>query len=68
MTFLNFEKAVASADGLGESDRVWFPKRLRRYAMTFPRGLTDELAVNRDTTLRFSRMLLESGAPAWQRW
>jgi integron integrase len=26
------------------------------------------LAVNRETTLRFSRSLLESGAPAWQRW
>ncbi|TWU08589.1 integron integrase [Allorhodopirellula heiligendammensis] len=68
MTLLKFEIAVASADGVGESDRVWFPKWLRRYAMTFPLGLVNELAVNRETTLQFSRMLLEVGAPAWQRW
>lgn len=68
MTLLKFEIAVASADGVGESDRVWFPKWLRRYAMTFPQGLVNELAVNRETTLQFSRMLLEAGAPAWQRW
>ncbi|TWU19729.1 hypothetical protein [Allorhodopirellula heiligendammensis] len=36
--------------------------------MTFPQGLVNELAVNRETTLQFSRMLLEVGAPAWQRW
>lgn len=68
MTLLKFEVAVASSHGVGESDRVWFPKWLRRYAMTFPQGLVNDLAVNRDTTLQFSRMLLESGAPAWQRW
>jgi len=68
MTLFSFEKTVTSADGVRESDRVWFAKWLRRYAMTFPKGLTDELVVNRDTTLRFSRKLLDSGAPAWQRW
>ncbi len=39
MTLLKFEIAVASADGVGESDRVWFPKWLRRYAMTFPQQI-----------------------------
>ncbi|WP_404308177.1 hypothetical protein [Neorhodopirellula lusitana] len=68
MTLARFEMTVKSADGVDDNDQVWFPKWLRRYAMTFPKGLTDELAVNRDTTLRFSRSLLESGAPAWQRW
>ncbi|TWT73280.1 hypothetical protein CA85_17480 [Allorhodopirellula solitaria] len=42
MTLLKFEIAVASADGVGESDRVWFPKWVRRYAMTCPKGLTNE--------------------------
>ncbi len=68
MTLFRFDTAVASTDGLDENDRVWFPRWLRRYALTFPKGLTDELPVNRDTTLRFSRSLLAAGAPAWQRW
>ena len=57
-----------ASEEICENDRDWFPKWLRRYATTFPKGLTDELAVNRDTTLRFSRSLLEAGAPAWQRY
>lgn len=68
MTLSSFEERVASADEVSENDRIWFPKWVRRYAMTFPKGLAIELAVNRDSVLRFSRMLLESGAPAWQRW
>ncbi|WP_231603795.1 site-specific integrase [Neorhodopirellula pilleata] len=36
--------------------------------MSFRKGLTDELPVNRDAALQFSRSLLKSGAPAWQRW
>ncbi|TWT67483.1 hypothetical protein [Allorhodopirellula solitaria] len=63
MTLWKLEIAVASADGVGESDRVWFPKWLRRYAMTFPQGLVNELAVNRETTLQFSRMAGENGLP-----
>ncbi len=68
MTLGNFETVVASSDEINENDRVWFPRWLRRYAMSFPKGLTNELPVNRDTTLTFSRSLLEAGAPAWQRW
>lgn len=68
MSLLNFEAAVASADGMDENDRVWFPRWMRRYALSFPKGLTNELPVNRDTALKFSRNLLASGAPAWQRW
>ncbi|WP_430452257.1 integron integrase [Rhodopirellula europaea] len=68
MTLADFEVAVASADDVSESDQTWFPKWLRRYALTHPKGLTNELPVNRDTALRFSRSLLEAGAPAWQRW
>lgn len=68
MTLLSFEKAVAVAEGLAESERVWYPKWVRRYAMTFPKGLSAELPVNRDTAIQFSRTLLEAGAPAWQRW
>ncbi|KLU06341.1 Integron integrase IntIPac [Rhodopirellula islandica] len=59
---------MASADDVSKSDRIRFPKWLRRYALTHPKGLTNELPVNRETVLRFLRSLLEAGAPAWQRW
>ena len=68
MTLAEFERAVAVGDDIGESDRIWFPKWPRRYALSFPKGLVDQLPVNHHTALRFSRTLLESGAPAWQRW
>lgn len=68
MILAEFEMVLASVDGLSENDRTWFSKGLRRYALAFPKGLTDELTVNRDTTLRFSRDLSTAGAPAWQRW
>lgn len=68
MTLAEFEVVVASADDVSECDQTWFPKWLRRYALTHPKGLTNELPVNRETVLRFSRSLLEAGAPAWQRW
>ncbi len=31
MTLADFERAVAVADDIGESDQTWFPKWLRRY-------------------------------------
>ena len=68
MTLVKFEQAVAQANTLSDNDQIWFPRWIRRYGLTFPRGLTDELPVNRDSAIRFSRSLLESGAPAWQRW
>jgi hypothetical protein len=57
---MSFEKAVAVADRLAESERVYYPKRVRRYAMTFPKCLSAELPVNRDTAIQFSRTLLEA--------
>jgi integron integrase len=63
-----FEKEVRSLDGIAETDRTWFPKWVRRYALSVRKGLVHDLPVNRDSVIRFSRTLLESGAPAWQRW
>lgn len=60
-TLFGSDTAVTSADGLGKNDPVWFPRWLRRYAMSFPKGLFDELPVNHDSTLRFSRSLLATG-------
>lgn len=66
MTLARFETAVRG-DGVGQNDQEWFPKWLRRYAMSFRNGLTENLPVNRSSVINFSRSLLKSGAPAWQR-
>ena len=68
MTLHGFEAAVASAEGIDDHDRIWFPRWLQRYALSFTKSLTNPLPVNRDATLNYSRQLLEAGAPAWQRW
>jgi integron integrase len=68
MSLVGFEKEVASSSHVGENDRVWFPRWLRRYALNFRRGLVADLPVNEHSVIRFSKGLLKSGAPAWQRW
>ncbi len=51
---------------LGENDRKWFPKWLARYAQdkTLANGL---LPVTQALVIDFSKSLLNSGVPAWQR-
>ncbi len=68
MSVLKFEEKVLSHSGLPENDRTWFPRWLRRYALAQRGGVDDDLSVNRHSVLSFSRTLLASGAPAWQRW
>ncbi|MCC7336582.1 MAG: integron integrase [Pirellulaceae bacterium] len=66
MTLAKFDLLVLG-EGVGENDREWFPKWLRRYAMNFRNGLVDNLPVNRNSVISFSKSLLKNGAPAWQR-
>lgn len=68
MSVLKFEEKVLSHSGLPENDRTWFPRWIRRYALAQRGGVDDDLSVNRHSVLSFSRTLLASGAPAWQRW
>lgn len=68
MTLAQFEREVRIGDRLGESDQIWFPRWLRRYALNFRGGLVGELPVNEHGVVRFSKGLLKNGAPAWQRW
>ena len=50
----------------GEKDQVWFPKWLARYATGKP--LTaGVLPVTESLVIEFSRSLMKSGTPAWQR-
>lgn len=50
----------------GENDQVWFPKWLARYAAGKPLT-TGLLPVTESLVTEFSRSLMKSGAPAWQR-
>src|SRR6056297_684208 len=67
MSLGQFEREVLG-DRLGVNDQIWFPRWLRRYAMSFRNGMEDELPVNLGSVVKFSRSLLANGAPAWQRW
>lgn len=68
ITLARLEQFATSANNLSENDQVCFPQWLRRSTLTFRKEFTDELPVNRDTTIRFPRSLWEAGAPARQRW
>ncbi len=50
----------------GENDQVWFPKWLARYAAGKPLT-TGLLPVTESLVIEFSRSLMKSGTPAWQR-
>ncbi|MEM6779990.1 MAG: hypothetical protein AAF670_20210, partial [Planctomycetota bacterium] len=41
---------------------------VRRYSLSVRKGCVQDLPINRQTAIRFSRTLLQCGAPAWQRW
>ena len=64
MRLVVFEKEVASSLKIGENDRLWF----RRYALSVRIALSTDLPVNEHAVIRFSKSLLNNGAPAWQRW
>ena len=68
MTLEVFQREVASAAQLGDNDRIWFPRWVRRYALSCSKGMTANLPVTRHGVVRFSKTLRDSGAPAWQRW
>ena len=68
MTLGVYEKEVRAHGKIGGNDRIWFPRWLRRYAISFPRGLSDDLPITRNGVVRFSQGLRDRGAPAWQRW
>ncbi len=66
MTLAKFEQVVLG-NKVSENDQDWFPRWIRRYAMNFRNGLIDNLPVNRNAVINFSKSLLKNGAPAWQR-
>ena len=65
MSVANFCRLLHGAK-LGKNDREWFPLWIRRYASGLNIG-EGNLPVSSDEVVRFSRSLLQSKTPAWQR-
>lgn len=68
MTLAAYEKEVGAYRKITENDRLWFPRWVRRFPISFPRGLTEDLPITRGGVIKFSQGLRDRGAPAWQRW
>jgi len=52
---------------IGDNDRIWFGRWLRRYAVFLRQPETISLLVALDSVKQFCRTLLASKIPAWQR-
>jgi len=65
MSLSEFKRRLSDA-AYGKNDKVWFPRWLGRYAAgkELSRG---KLPVTEELVIEFSRSLLQSGTPAWQR-
>jgi hypothetical protein len=69
MSVQSFCKEINSAN-YGKKDREWFPKWIRRYAASCGVKKPDAnqtLPVSTDQVIQFSKSLLKSSTPAWQR-
>lgn len=65
MSLLLFKQALHDAR-YSRNDKEWFPKWLKRYAAG--KQTTGRLLpVTEDSVIQFSKSLLQSGTPAWQR-
>ncbi len=52
---------------IGQADRNWFLKRIKRYGQFVAQPEDVPFTVDRESTLGFSQQLLSRGIPAWQR-
>ena len=66
MSIKSFCGRLYSAD-LAEKDKKWFPRWLRRYALSVKVPEGSNLPVTEGNVIGFSRSLLQNGVPAWQR-
>ena len=65
MSVTEFRHKIIQAH-YGKNDQEWFPKWLARYAATV-QTKDNLLPVTTEQVIAFSRSLLKSGTPAWQR-
>jgi hypothetical protein len=61
-----FQQLVQS-ESFSRSDREWFPRWIKRYSEFVGKDGRANLPLTRDLAIGFSRMLLASQTPAWQR-
>jgi len=61
-----FQQLVQS-ESFSRSDREWFPRWIKRYSEFVGKDGRENLPLTRDLAIGFSRMLLASQTPAWQR-
>lgn len=52
---------------LSQNDKTWFPKWIRRYKSFLKADEHHRLPLDKDSAIAFSRSLLNSKTPAWQR-
>ena len=60
-------QVVLKLANIEESDRVWFGRWLRRYAVFLRQSETEFLQISQSGVKQFCRTLLASAVPAWQR-
>ena len=66
MSLQEFHKLVHVAS-FGKADKQWFPTWIKRYAEFAGHDGRSAIPLTRDLALGFSRELLASQVPAWQR-
>jgi hypothetical protein len=66
MSVQEFHKLVHVAS-FGKADKQWFPTWIKRYAEFAGHDGRSAIPLTRDLALGFSRELLASQVPAWQR-
>jgi len=66
MSFRRFQQLVQSGS-FSRMDREWFPRWIRRYAEFVGHDGRTAIPLTRDLAIGFSRVLLKSETPAWQR-
>lgn len=66
MSLRRFQQLIQSGS-FSRTDREWFPRWIKRYAEFVGKDGGSALPLTRDLAIGFSRMLLSSQTPAWQR-
>jgi len=66
MSLRHFRQLVLSGS-FSRTDREWFPRWIKRYAEFVGHDGQAKLPLTRDLAISFSRTLLQSKIPAWQR-
>lgn len=66
MSLREFHK-LAQVANFGKADKQWFPKWLKRYVEFAQHDVRSDIPLTRDLAKAFSRKLLASQVPAWQR-